>query len=653
MQRLRRQFSVFIKWYLPLPVLLCIVVSCFAQKNTGAKQVTDTATINRLLYAAGKELDPDTAIKLYDHILRLSTAANYANGVFLAHMIKGIKYLEKEDYEQVRNCTKAALPWAPGAIRKAATVWCYGNIGEAYFYEGDYIRASEYYHIALQEFRKLPYEQLSAVVNIYNDLGKLNIRLDQQDKALFYFNLAEDMARKGNFDYQLAESFENKGNYYNGMHQPDSAKKYFNAVMDIGKKIGKVDLQARANDELGKAFTEAGEYENAISYLQKAIAMAKNRFNDVVMDASYSLGDAFLRLHRFKEAEAILDSALKETKAHNIKDNYINCYTKLTAVYKATGQYKKAADCMDSIMVLKDSLTSAEKAKAINHLEIRYKTAEKDKEIVQNQLLIAQQNSKLTRKNIWIGSIAGGIFLLLIGVGSLYRNSRHKQRLQAEQIRSLQHENTIGILKGVVQGEESERSRIARELHDGIGGMLSAAMMRFMTIRHSNEAITQMPAYNEAMAMLNGIGEEIRKTAHNLMPEVLLQQTLPDALRSFCSSMQQEDRQIDFQSFGSFDELPQDMKLTIYRIVQELLKNIVQHAEATHVLVQLLMHEQVLTITVEDNGKGFDAGAVKTGMGLHNLQARVNSLAGHFTLDSAAGRGTSVYIELDIRNTGT
>ena len=231
---------------------------------------------------------------------------------------------------------------------------------------------------------------------------------------------------------------------------------------------------------------------------------------------------------------------------------------------------------------------------------------------------------------------------------SINRNERNKRRLQAAKIEALEHENTISILKGVMQGEENERSRIARELHDGIGGILSAAMMRFTSAIQEHEAITQTPAFDDGLALLNEMGDEIRKTAHNLMPEVLLKQPLPDAIRTYCSVVQQSNSiQINFQTLGSFDGIAQSSKLNIYRIVQELLKNVIKHSQATSALVQLLMNEHLLTVTVEDNGIGFDTSELKKGMGLHNIQARVSSMQGHFTVESTAGKGTSVYIEFD------
>lgn len=629
---------------------ISLLVCCFSAHHLLAQQ-PDTASVNHLLKVADK-LPDDTAIILFDSAYRLSEKINYTDGAFIALITRGIKYFEKEDYARYRSVTEDALPWAKKCSQKDAVAWCYINIGESYLCEGDYSRASQYYYTALQELKKATGDAPNhSAANIYNSLGKVSARLNQPGKAMYYFDMAEDVSRRGGLYYQLAESFINKGLYYTGMNKPDSADKYFNEVMAIGKKIDKADLQAIANEDLGRGYIQAGEYGKAITHLNTAISLAKKgNFDYIVVDASYSLGDALCRQHRYRQAEEILLTALAETKAHNYKDNYTKCYSQLIALYKATGQYKKAVEYMDTLAAIRGTLANTETTKAFNLMEVKYATAEKDKQIAQNRLLIAEQQNKITRKNTWIMGIGGGVLLLSFVLVAYYRNSRHRQRLQAEQIKSLQHENTIGILTGMAQGEERERSRLARELHDGVGGMLSAVMMRIMSLRHNSTEIAAIPAYREAVDLLDKMGDEIRKTAHNLMPDVLLKQNLDDAIRSFCRYVQDEGRlQINFQSYGSFADVGQDFKLNIYRIVQELLKNVLQHAHATTALVQLMRHENILTVTVEDNGVGFDDAKVVEGIGLHNLQTRVSSLNGTYARQSAPGKGTTTYIEFELK----
>ncbi len=616
-----------------------------------ARPATDTASNNNVLRAASRILNPDTAIVLYDSAYKLSQAANYPDGAFVALITKGIKYFEKQDYESYRTVTYEAIPWAKRCSQPDAVAWCLVNIGESWFSEGDYIQANEFYYKALIELNSRTKEITHTTSNIYNSLGLVNMRLNQNDKAINYFDLAEATARQANLPYQLAIAADHKGEYYLALNKPDSAAKYFNLEMQIGKNIGKVDLQAFAYAQLGKTYVSTGNYEKGIGALQQAMSLARNRFNPPVVDAAYSLGDALRLTGKYKEAEAILLWAYSETRLHNYKDYYITCYAKLAALYKAKGQHPLALAYMDTLLLLKDSLTSIGKAHTINHLEIKYKTSEKDRQLAESRLLIEKQQGKLTRKNILIASVSGGVCLLAILLSVMYRNTRNKQKLQEEQMKSMEQVNTIKVLNAMVEGEEKERIRIARELHDGIGGMLSAAMMRFSTLPRQAPAISTEPVYTNAMTLLGEIGDEIRKTAHNLMPEVLMKQTLPDAINALCNNVQVEGSlKTDSQCYGDFSNITQDLKLNIYRIVQELLKNVIKHAQATTVLVQVMKHDHSLTITVEDNGAGFDTNTINSGMGLHNIKARVDNLGGHCTLESAARGGTTIFIEFELEN---
>ncbi len=619
-----------------------------AQQDGGIKPGADTAAINSFTPPGYRNIkDPDSIIAVFDARFKLCVEANYIDGGFTELIQISIKYLEKEDFAADRNACIKALPWAAKSTIKDATAWCYNNIGDSYFSEGNYVPASSYYYKSLEELKKMKGPPTHVTANCYNNLGLVNIRLGQPEKALAYFKQAEDISRKYQMGFQLGNALINRGDYYNSVHQPDSAIKCFTEVMELGEKIGKPDLRAEANTGLGKVLIVSGSYHKAIPLLQAAITGGKN-YPYIVVDASSSLGDALCRTGKYKEAESTLLSALRETKAHNYRDNYLNCYSKLINVYKTSGNYRTALEYTDSMNAAKDTLASYANVATINQMEIKYETAEKDKQIAQSQLLIAQQRNKIINKNIWIASVVGGIFLLVVIMTSVYRNGQNKQRLQAAKIESLQQENTIGILKGVMQGEEKERGRIARELHDGIGGILSAAMMRFASATQENETIMQTASFRDGMSLLDGMGDEIRKTAHNLMPEVLLKQPLPDAIRTYCNFVQQGNAvQINFQTFGSFDNIAQSSKLNIYRIVQELLKNIIKHSQASSALVQLLMNEHLLTVTVEDNGIGFNTGELKKGMGLHNLQTRVSSMQGQLTIESGAEKGTSVYIEFD------
>jgi two-component system, NarL family, sensor kinase len=624
----------------------CHYADCFAQNATNQKNGMDKASIDQLLMIAKEHPNQDSSFRLYNEALQKSIAANYAHGILAALNGIGFCYVDKGDYLQSQVYFKKALSYSANSGNKRDPAACNNNVGVSYFYLGDYNKASEYYYKALSELKNVDSLTSTAAVNTYNNLAVINMRLNQNDKSLSFLRTAEDISRKRNYAKHLAMTLNNEANIFSDDSlKRDSALICYFELQEIGKKNGFDEIEAYAVCNIGDWYLDARQFNKAVPYLQHGVALSQNKFASLYINAGYNLGLTWYNLGKYQAAETIILSVLRKARAANQKDQIISKYAALSNIYRATGEYEKALECMDSVVVLKDSLFSTGKTKAINELDIKYKTSEKDKQLAQNQLLIANQNSKIAKKNIWMISIGSGVLLLLlVSVGGFI----HKQRLQAERIKLLEQESKIGILKAAVQSEDNERSRLARELHDGIGGMLSAAMMRLSTMHHKNEAITQAPAYREAMDILSEMGDEIRKTSHNLMPEVLLKQNLPEAVRTYCSNVEEGGAlQIDFQSFGSFDDLTEKLKLNVYRIVQELLKNITQHAQAQHAFVQLLKNENNLTISIEDDGIGFNTSELRSGIGLHNLQTRVNSLDGNVTIESSPGKGTSVIIEFN------
>jgi len=188
------------------------------------------------------------------------------------------------------------------------------------------------------------------------------------------------------------------------------------------------------------------------------------------------------------------------------------------------------------------------------------------------------------------------------------------------------------------------------DLHDHVGGLLSAASYNLERIREEGDGIGTSQAFRKMKALIGEVRHEIRSTAHNLMPDVLIRHSLPEAVRLYCADMEQDaGTRIDVQVQGQFDDLHKDFQLSLYRIIQELVQNTLKHAAATHVYVQLHSGSAMVSLTVEDNGKGFEPEqAMKQGRGLLNIQGRVTVMNGRMSLDTSPERGTSVYIEFDI-----
>jgi len=199
-----------------------------------------------------------------------------------------------------------------------------------------------------------------------------------------------------------------------------------------------------------------------------------------------------------------------------------------------------------------------------------------------------------------------------------------------------------------MQGEEKERSRIAKDLHDGVAGMLAAVKMHFSSMPAADE-LAHTEGYQQGMRLLNEATLEIRKTSHNLMPEVLLQHGLDEALRRYCNNVNNSRTlQLQYDSWGEISRFADNFELSVYRIVQELILDIIKHSKATQALVQLNQHDELLTLSIEDNGIGFSKTNGSEGMGLQSLQSRIRAMNGKLEIESSEQSGVSAWLEFEI-----
>lgn len=239
--------------------------------------------------------------------------------------------------------------------------------------------------------------------------------------------------------------------------------------------------------------------------------------------------------------------------------------------------------------------------------------------------------------------------LLFFASGLGYKNRIDEiEKVQAQA--ALKHEEErleFENYKAATEAREAERSRIAKDLHDGLGGMLSGIKFSLMGIRdHIALKESEAHRYDRALDQLGQSIQELRQVTHDMMPDVLLKYGLVSALKDYCDSLNnQTTLTISLQTVGQPFRFEPTKELILYRIVQELLANVLRHSAATTALVQLVFSSDTLSITIEDNGRGFILEKISTqGIGLTNLQERVSLLKGTLDIKTVLGKGTSVYI---------
>ncbi len=509
----------------------------------------------------------------------------------------------------------------------------YNNIGNMYLFMGQYKEASQAYYHAIQFAEKNPgsagieyaYANIVGVFNLYNKLTN----------GLYYLEKAEKLAiRQGN--QGLLESIIiNRGIIYILQGNKKQAEQQFLTALKWAETNNRVQLRTQALKQLARLHLQSNQPEKALPYVERA-------YRDTLGNPYYEhiftlvlLGETYMAQQRYQEAERLLLKALKETEKKQMNAKKAAVHEVLSNLYYVTGRYQEAYKHNNIFATELNELKNLEIAENLNQLEVKYRTAEKDKEIFQKQMLIARQERDLKHKNIWIISISSGILILLLLFTGTYRANRHRQQ--------------ISQLKASISGEEKERARIARDLHDGIGGMLASLKMHFSALPANHHYLASASDYQEALQILDETANEVRVTAHNLMPELLLRYGFEEAMRIFCNKAGKgHNLSINFQCLGMQHQLDKNMELSLYRMLQELVQNIIKHANATEALVQVNMFGKKLEVMVEDNGEGIDLSVQKNGMGLESLRQRIRALNGSIDIDSTPGKGTTVYLQFDI-----
>ena len=262
-------------------------------------------------------------------------------------------------------------------------------------------------------------------------------------------------------------------------------------------------------------------------------------------------------------------------------------------------------------------------------------------------------------------SITGGAVLLLALVTSLLlwrwailkkrtaeqekRTAEQEKLLAIQQIKQLEQEKQLVATQSVLDGETRERIRLARDLHDGLGSLLTGAKLRLLEMKQGAKfAYADVDSFDNALDLLDDSVHEMRRIAHHLMPDSLSRFGLKSAVSDYCNNLPS----VRFACYGDESRLESKLEVMIYRSIQELINNALKHAGANNIMVQIIQGFDHIAFTVQDDGCGFDPSVVTQGVGLQNIKMRVASYNGEINIDSKIGEGTEINVEIRIENRG-
>ncbi|MBN2612217.1 MAG: sensor histidine kinase [Bacteroidales bacterium] len=533
------------------------------------------------------------------------------------------------------------------------------RIGDYYLQKEVYGKATEYYLEALkiEELRddKLRIANLGlSMAFVYFIMEEFSISMDYYQKALAVYTSEKDslnLARvlRGIGKLHDVREFCEPRDSLQKKNDFKTAISYFKQSAEISKKIDYADGYYLASLNIGNTLRKLEKPAEGLPYIIKAVDYLRGtQKHENLFAALRTLGICYANMGRFDKAISCYYECVGLSEKFNMKAGIQYLYEDMANVFDKAGQYKNARDYYIKYMILRDSVYNAEKSKQLFELERKYQSEKKEKEILKLKLSKKRQN---------LFMVALVFLALLIALMALhfirqYRNKRiiaeQENKINRQIISELEKEKQLVATHAVLAGEESERRRLARDLHDGLGSLLTGLKLKLANMKGNYILDEENRAdFGNALTMLDSAVSELRRVAHNLMPEALIRYGLKDALEDFCTNIETADVKVIFRFYGNFSRVGQKIETASFRIVQELVNNALKHAGAAQIIVQMVQDDNRLSLSVQDNGKGFDKNMVEKSntVGLHSVKSRVASLNGMIDIYSEEGKGTEISIE--------
>lgn len=594
--------------------------------------------------------DAKAALNYAQRSLDLSKKIGYTIGEGRAHYLLGNTYLDLGNYPQSKIHLDAAAKQFKALKRLDMLGKIHNARGNWYYIQSELWQATQEFGAAIEVFHQLKDTLLEVIP--YQNLIAILGETKNHEQAITRSKRLLTIVLQRSDSLQMAYCHYYLINNYVALNLLDSARAYVPLLQNFIQHTLDYGLAADAYNLLGLYRYKCGQYPEALSFYQDALNKAL-RGNFQVAQYHHAIGRTYLKLADLPQAYTYLRRAEKEALEAKSRDLYYLICRDLGDYYAQIGQTAQAYHYLQQYTQLNDSILRTETRQYSAYLEAAFENERKEGEILRLKTEKLEQSLALKQRNTYLFLSLGFLALGGIYFGFKSKNDHQRRllleqdkRLQGEKILALEKEQQVISLQSMITGQESERNRIARDLHDGLGGLFSTVKMYFSTLQHEQPSLGTHPLFQKSMELTHSAAEELRRIAHNLMPEVLLKLGLINAIQDLCNNIQSGRLlKISLQAYGMENRLNAPTEIMLYRIVQELLNNILKHAQATEVIIQFNRHEEQLNITIEDNGRGFNVAENNAGAGLSTIQSRVNYLNGELNIDSAQGLGTTVMME--------
>lgn len=600
----------------------------------------------------------DSAYNYYVKEIKNEASAGNKDKWLRSNLMLGSLFLQKHQLDSAKRLFQMVYNESKKHNLRIYQANGLAGLGRVAYSNANFLKALSYFSEAKRIYSKKGMNRQIVLLNL--DEVRIFQRLGFREKSIKNLHQILIFAKKHNLIKFLPGIYMQISEFYRDSQQTDSSIHYLSLMRRAVSKLPDEQNKFRFYIERGRVLVQNKKFKEAVVYYRKAENIARSKKDTLMLVNILAWkANALMQSGDLRKAFNVANDARKISIQLGKVFDFESLYHTLIFYEKKIGNFEKALKFHEELSKLRNKNFSILRQKNLDELNIKYRTQIRKQSILTLKNQSLQKDLKLKQKEIQFNTLVGGSFTLLLLLSLLiwfyfYRRKKDK-KLQEQIISYHKKEKEAAAAQSLVLGSEKERQRIARELHDSLGVLLSSASIYFSDISESgNSSIkSDNSSLNKAKELLDTANKEVRRISHNMMPVVLNKFGLWAALEDFTDDIS-ENGLITIKLKGKkLTRMLENTEIMIFRIVQELVNNTLKHASATRIDISFRSSNGVIFMEYKDNGKGFDKEQVSsnTGIGLEGIKSRIEFLKGKLFYQSFPDKGVEFIISFPYTQT--
>jgi two-component system, NarL family, sensor kinase len=592
--------------------------------------------------------DIKAAINYYQKSLKLKDKVKDKKTLVPAYVNLGSIYSSQNKFADARECYINGLTLLEGNIDFMASV-IYNNLGNDEYSKGDYSKAIEYYISSIQISEKI--NDLDRLALTYNNIGSIYTKeLSDPLKAIEYYKKSLEIEKKKENKEGIAIELNNIGNALILQSNFKEAEKTFEEALKIFTGIENAEGIAKSYEFLGSLYNTTGKYDRAIEAFTKCTNIRKKNNDEIKLaDVYYQLGTIYFFRKAYNISLQYYFKSLELAKLKSNKSLESQVYLGIHETYASLGKFEQAYQYLQDYSNLKDTLLNATISKQVIDIQEKYEKNKMEQKVAVQNLEI--KNKSLQRNGI-LAFLVLAIIVFISILNFIFQKRKNERLLyqrntliKDQEIKNLVQQSEIKSMMSISEGQENERKRISRELHDRVGSMLSLIKLNLSSYEEEDNKVIK-----ENLVLLDNTYQEVRNISHNLHSGLLTQFGLKAALNDLKTTVESNSTiHVNLVIHEKNLTLPKEIEVAVFKMIQELVTNALKYSEAKNLDIQInCFEDEDISISVEDDGKGFDTSLLSTneGIGLKNVKYRAESIGGSLEISSSPGKGSCFMLQI-------